>query len=201
MPAFPEDPNVRCMLALKAGRREALDELVQSNAPRLLAFLRHYAGTQEDAEDIAQLTFASVWEARNNYQPVARFSTWLYRIAVNHAINHKRREKLRRSGELVDGLVCDWRADAPDHMVRAEAAARVRAAVDALSPQQRSIILLRCYEGFSMNELCVALELGLAAVKSLLFRARQNLKADLEADIEAVRGLMEPERTRKDLRA
>ncbi|MSR75282.1 MAG: hypothetical protein EXS14_07425 [Planctomycetes bacterium] len=75
MPVFPDDPDVRSMLALKAGRENAMDELVQRHAERLVGFLRHYINSHTDAEDLAQETFASVWRVRASYQPVARFST------------------------------------------------------------------------------------------------------------------------------
>lgn len=99
------------------------------------------------------------------------------------------------------GSVSDGREDAAAQFVRTEAIARVRAAVDELPPQQRTVILLRCYEGFADCDLCEAMDLSLEAVKSVLFRARQNLELALQDDIELVLVFIDPGRTRKDLPA
>lgn len=191
MPEFPDDPDVRCMLALKAGRTGCLDEVIDRHAERLRRFLVRQRISPEDAEDILQETFANVWRARARWQPEARFSTWLYRIAVNLMLSRLRTHQRERPREALVADVAARECRPSTRLERSEARVRVRQAVDALPEQQRLALTLRCYEERTYNEIADVLGVSMEAVKSLLFRARENLKQALSFDMDNVLVLLE----------
>jgi RNA polymerase sigma-70 factor (ECF subfamily) len=201
MPAFPDDPDVRAMLAMKAGRASSLDEVIERHAARLRRFLARQHVTPEDAEDILQETFANVWQARMRWQPQARFSTWLFRIAVNAMLSRFRRASRGGPAFTILDEAPSAESSPSLRLERAEARVRVRAAVDALPEQQRLALTLHCYEECSYLEVGEVLGVSLEAVKSLLFRARQNLKEALASDLEAVRVLLDSTDGPEELRA
>ncbi len=182
---------MRCMLALKAGRTASLDEVIERHAERLRRFLARQRVTPEDAEDILQETFANVWRARARWRPEARFSTWLYRIAVNLMLSRMRTRQRERPAEaLVEEVPA--RGGKPSLRIeRAEARARVRQAVEELPEQQRLALTLRCYEERTYIEIADVLGISMEAVKSVLFRARENLKQALSFDMDNIHVLME----------
>lgn len=191
MPEFPDDPDVRCMLALKAGRTASLDEVIERHAERLRRFLARQRVSPEDAEDILQETFANVWRARARWRPEARFSTWLYRIAVNLMLSRLRTRQRERPAESIVEDVPARGGKPSTRIERAEARLRVRRAVDALPEQQRLALTLRCYEEQSYIEIADVLGISMEAVKSVLFRARENLKQSLSFDMDNILVLLE----------
>lgn len=182
------------MLRVKHGDEQAFSQLVEKYQHRLVGiFSTLLGGDTAQAEDLAQETFLRIYRARNGYQPTAKFSTWVYRIANNLA-NNSRRDAGRRkevplapaeSGPL--GMNPDANAPAeksalmPTRQVdKSEMQKVVLAALDTLNERQRLAILLHKFEGLSYAEIGEAMEMTEEAVKSLLSRARDNLRGILE---------------------
>ncbi|MGN6543997.1 MAG: RNA polymerase sigma factor, partial [Aureliella sp.] len=160
---------------------------------RLVRILRHVTGADDSAEDLAQDVFLRVFRARASYQPTAKFSTWLFHIAHNVASNAIRDRKRRKevqtqnpTGSQSAIMTLDQMAMASTgampvrRLDKVERAEMVRLAVDALNERQRMALLLCKFEGLSYQEIAEAMDLSVQAVKSLLSRARVNLKQMLE---------------------
>jgi RNA polymerase sigma-70 factor (ECF subfamily) len=191
------DPDVRLMLQVKAGDAAAFTELVLRYQNRLLTILEHLVGSREQAEDLAQDVFVRVFKARLRYEPEAKFSTWLFTIANNVASNALRSRSRRREVGVPEGngqdsspLSLDQLAKAASSFMparaldRAEQAEMVRSAVAALSERQRMALLLAKFEGMSYQDIAQSMGLSVQAIKSLLSRARVNLKESLTPYVE-----------------
>ena len=191
------DPDVRLMLQFRAGDGPAFEELVRRYQNRLLTILEHLVGSREQAEDLTQDVFLRVYRARERYAPEAKFSTWLFTIANNVASNALRSRSRRREVGVSGGngsdsapLSLDQLAKAASGFMptraldKAEQAEMVRHAVQTLGERQRMALLLAKFEGMSYQDIAQAMDLSVQAVKSLLSRARVNLKEVLAPYVE-----------------
>jgi RNA polymerase sigma-70 factor, ECF subfamily len=191
------DPDVRLMLQVRGGSAPAFEELVLRYQNRLLTILEHLVGNREQAEDLAQETFLRVFRARERYEPGAKFSTWLFTIANNVASNALRSRSRRRevgvpesNGSESGVLQLDQMAKAASglqptrNLDKVEQAEMVRHAVAALSERQRMALLLAKFEGMSYQDIADSMDLSVQAIKSLLSRARVNLKEILTPYVE-----------------
>lgn len=187
------DPDVRLMLQVRDDNAEAFEELVTRYQGRLLAVLHHMVSKREQAEDLAQEVFMRVYRARKRYKPQAKFSTWLFTIANNVARNAKRSQARRHEVNVAGGSDHEDGPPAIDQMAlaasglmptrvldKAERAEIVRLAIEALNDRQRMAMLLSKFEGLSYVEIGETMGLSLQATKSLLSRARENLRLILE---------------------
>lgn len=187
------DPDVRLMLRAKAGDQTAFNQLVTTYQDRLVGVLTHLLQNQDAAEDLAQEVFFRIYRARHGYEPTAKFSTWMFRIANNLASNlrrdmGRRRETLMNvsdSGPLGprpgERLLADKSGMMPTRQVdKSEMCAVVQAALASLSEEQRLAVLLHKFEEMSYADIAVTLDKTPAAIKSLLSRARDNLREKLE---------------------
>lgn len=175
------DPDVDLMLRFQKGDERAFEELVRRHTRGLLNLVYRYLGDASRAEDVAQDIFVKVYRARRKYQPKAKFSTWLYRIAVNHCLNEIR---ARRSEPAVaspsDDLVEETAGEHPDaRLGRAELQQAVKRAIDALPENQRMAVLLARYEEMNYGQIAETMGMSLEAIKALLHRAKENLKQAL----------------------
>lgn len=187
-----ERSDVELMLAFQGGDERAFTVLVDRHRAAIVNLTYRYLGNRTDAEDLAQEVFLRVHRARGRYRPEAKFTTWLYRVAVNACLNEVRNRKSRPTfgaasfpgGHDPDRgalAVSDARAEAPpDAIERAELLEHVRAAVDALPERQRLAVLLNKFHGLGYEELARAMEMTVPAVKSLLVRARENVRRRIE---------------------
>ena len=186
-----ERPDVELMLATKAGDEGAFSVLVNRHRNSIVNLTYRYLGNRADAEDLAQEVFLKVYRARKRYEPKAKFTTWLYRVAVNASLNEVRNRKNRPThgaaplaGVDDDGFVpslADGAAEAPPEGVeRAELREQVRVAVDELPDRQRMALLLNKFHGLSYEELAETMEMTIPAIKSLLVRARENVRRRIE---------------------
>jgi RNA polymerase sigma-70 factor (ECF subfamily) len=174
------DPDVALMLRFQRGDPTAFDELVRRHQKAVLNIAWRYCADRAVAEDLAQEIFVKVWKARGSYQPAARFSTWLYRIAVNRCLNEIR-SRPKGTALPVEETLEERVESRPDgDLHRAELQQAVRAAIDALPPNQRMAVILSRFHELPYEEISEAMAVSLEAVKSLLFRARENLKIALE---------------------
>jgi RNA polymerase sigma-70 factor (ECF subfamily) len=181
------------MLRAKEGDNEAFSQLVSAYQDRLVNIFFHLVQSQEGAEDLAQEVFLRIYRARRGYVPTARFSTWLFRIANNLASN-SRRDKGRRKEVAMAGsesgplgprpqeqMVAEKSALMPARQLdKREMQAVVQKALETLNDRQRMAVLLHKYEDMSYEDIGDAMELSTPAVKSLLSRARENLRTVLE---------------------
>ena len=190
---YLHDPDVQLMLRAKQGDDAAFAVLVEKYQHRLIAVLYHILGKQETAEDLAQEVFLSIYRHRQKYEVKAKFSTWLFRIANNLASNHRRDGARRREASLAtsdsgpmgvrpeENLLAEKSALMPARVLdRTETQTLVRAALDSLSDRQKMAVLLHKFEQMSYLDIAAAMDLTPQAVKSLLSRARENLRVYLE---------------------
>jgi RNA polymerase sigma-70 factor (ECF subfamily) len=175
------DESVRLMLAFRDGDESAFDALFRRWAGPLLRYVERMVGDAGAAEELVQEAFLRVHRARDRYAPDARFSTWLYRIATNLALNELRRPRRRaphQSDHDEDGHPLDLPAEQPavDDVVDARrAGGELERALAGLPERQRAALWLSAVEGFSYAEVARTLETTEKSVKSLVHRARQAL--------------------------
>lgn len=192
------DPDVRLMLRVKNNEAAAFESLVQKYQTRLVGVLRHMVTDKQLAEDLAQDVFLRVYRARERYVPMARFSTWLFTITHNVAssalLKNSRRKEVNLtnspSGSLptrpLDSMAKEKSALQPTRRIdRTELSDVMRQAIDQLGDRQRMALLLSRFEGMSYQEIADTMSLSPQAVKSLLSRARLNLKSIIEPYFES----------------
>lgn len=192
------DPDVRLMLRVRdADDPAAFGELVQRYQHRLVGILQHIVGRADEAEDLAQEVFLRVYRTRQKYHPQAKFSTWLFTIANNLAINALRSRKRKpvvplpaqesgplhsRPGEKLAAA----RSPAPGQRIQQqELAAILGAALESLNDRQRMAVMLHKFEEMNYAEIADVMGLTTKAVKSLLSRARSALRDALQAQLAA----------------
>ena len=185
------------MLQVRDDNAAAFEELVSRYQVRLVSIFENMVGRRSMAEDLAQEVFLRIYRARKRYTAGARFSTWLYRIAHNVASNARRSLARRREVNVVASSDAEMSAQPLTHMVKEasglmptrqldkfERAQIVRAAMEALNDRQRMALLLSKFEGMSYEEIADSMELSVSAIKSLLSRARVNLRDILSPYIQ-----------------
>jgi RNA polymerase sigma-70 factor (ECF subfamily) len=192
------DPDPEVLRRFQEGDASAFEAVVRRYEGSVLSLVRRYLGSRSPGvEDVAQQVFVRIWRARRTYEPRAKVGTWIYRIAVNACLNEIRRlraDKNRRVASFTAvfgdkaGDGGDGAADGPaapdaspsiDALDDADVASRVRAAVDALPEAQRLAIVLSRFHGCSHEDVAAATGSSVPAVKSLLMRARENLRRAL----------------------
>lgn len=191
------DPDVRLMLEVRAGSAAAFEELMLRYQGRLVTVLEHLVGRRGQAEDLAQEVFLRVYRSRERYTPGSRFSTWLFTIANNVALNAKRSKSRRREvnvepaesgalgGALLEQLAQAASGQMPTRQAdKAELQDVVQQAIAALGERQRMAVLLSKFEEMSYADIGEAMGLSPQAIKSLLSRARENLREILEPYLE-----------------
>jgi RNA polymerase sigma-70 factor (ECF subfamily) len=186
------DPHIRVMLRVRDDDPAAFGELVELYNHRLITVLHHLLGRTEEAEDLAQEVFLRIYKVRKKYRPRAKFSTWLFTIANNLALNALRSRQrkpvvplnVRDSGPLgprpAEQLVKDRASQPAQHMQQRELADIVRRAVEDLNERQRAAVVLNKFEDMNYAEIAEIMGLTTKAVKSLLSRARDNLRNALK---------------------
>jgi RNA polymerase sigma-70 factor (ECF subfamily) len=185
------DPDIRLMLRVREDQPGAFEELVELYQRRLVAVMNHLVGNAEEAEDLAQEVFLRVYRARKKYRPRSKFSTWLFTIANNLALNALRARQrkpvvplpLQDSGPLgprpAEQLVRDHHSGPMKRMQQQELADIVRQALEGLNERQRMAVVLNKFEDMNYAEIAEVMGLTTKAVKSLLSRARMNLRVAL----------------------
>ena len=193
---FDDDPGVRWMRAWQAGDETAFDALVEAYSGQVYVLLTRFLGPRANREDLVQEVFLRVVRARERYEPSARFSTFLFRIAYNISVNETQRGIAREAGnvELGDesqsggGALAqfeDERAPSPGAALERDDVVReVRAAIARLPEAQRMALLLAKYEELPYGEIAQVLGSSEKAIKSLIHRARENLRESLGALLE-----------------
>jgi RNA polymerase sigma-70 factor, ECF subfamily len=190
------DPEIALMLRVRAGDHEAFQQLFDRHAEPLVNFIFRFVGTRERSEELAQEAFLRIYQTRERYEPRARFSTYLYRVAINLCLNETRRLDYQGRFEPLEGFPgADGEegyrqiADGGQPTIEEELAGRqtwkrIQKALNDLPPNQKVALILGRCEGFSYPEVAETLGTTESAVKSLIFRATQTLREVLSDVVE-----------------
>jgi RNA polymerase sigma-70 factor (ECF subfamily) len=185
------DPDVRLMIAVRDDVPGAFEELVGAYQHRLINVMQHLVGRTDEAEDLAQEVFLRVYRARKKYRARCKFSTWLFTIANNLGLNWLRSRQRKPvislpahdSGPLgprpAEQMVPARDRPPSQRLQQEELAAVVRRALDTLNERQRMAVVLNKFEDMNYAEIADVMGLTTKAVKSLLNRARANLRVAL----------------------
>jgi RNA polymerase sigma-70 factor (ECF subfamily) len=179
------------MLRAAAGDESGFNYLAEKYHRPIIHFLFRMVRNQAIAEELAQEVFLRVYRSRQSYRAEARFTTWLYRIATNLAVNHARDTKRERAVRSVyldapdeqTGTTPDVADDEPSveqHLLREERMKAIRTHIMALPERQRIAVLMHKYQGMDYRQIGEVLKLSESATKSLLFRAYQTLRDKLK---------------------
>jgi RNA polymerase sigma-70 factor (ECF subfamily) len=178
--------DVRSMQLVSAGDTVAFKELVERHQRLVAGTVARMLGSNSDVEDIAQQVFVRVWKSAKRYVPRAKFTTWLLKITRNLVFNELRRRSRHpqlplqvESGDD-ERPIRDERARAPDaSLLEQELQRAIETAIAQLPETQRMAVVLRRYDELSYEEIAEVLDQSVPAVKSLLFRARTELRTRL----------------------
>lgn len=162
------------------GDRNAFSELVRAHSQGVLQVVFRMCGDRRVAEDAAQETFITAWLRLKSYRPGTSLRNWLYRIAINNAIDMLRKEKRVLPGPVDDLRLADPRPTPEALATSSERAETVRQAVLALPQASRAVLVLREYEGLSYQEIAGTLDIPVGTVMSRLNYARKLLREKLE---------------------
>ena len=161
-----------------AGDEAAFAEIVADETPRLLRFVSSILGSgQAEAEEIVQEALIRLWQQAETWQPDGRISTWLHRVTYRLAIDVIRRRRPTVAIETVEDTLEDAGPEPVARLIRVEDVNALRAAIERLPERQRTAIALCHFQGLSQAEAAAVMEVGEAAYKSLLARARRRLRA------------------------
>ena len=183
--------DAQIMLRVKDGDDSAFEYLVQKYRRPMLSFMYRMARNSAVAEDLAQEVFLRVYRSREKYEASAKFTTWLYRIASNLAVNHARDTRHQRPENTVSldepdqesGLTMDLPDNsltAEESIVRRERLAAIRQRVEALPERQKMALIMHKYQQMDYRQIAEVLKLSESAIKSLLFRAYETLRVQLK---------------------
>lgn len=193
---YLSDPDVLLMLDFQKGNVASFETLMRKYYSSVFNFIYRFVGSRETAEDLTQEVFTKVYKAVSSYQPQAKFQTWVFTIAKNASLNELRKNKrkffslddffrTKEKGEELKKQLEDTSSESPRRkMEEEERREKVREAIHLLPENQRVAVLLRRYEDFSYEEIAKAMNLSVPAVKSLLSRARENLKVSLGSFVQ-----------------
>ena len=181
------DYDAELMLRVKEGDGESFAALLEKHRSTVIHFLYRMIQNQAVAEELAQEVFLRVYRSRSTYEPTAKFTTWLFRIATHLALNCLRDGKNQRYEERLDDQnedlparqVADRRPSVEQSMVFEARREEVRRAVASLPEKQRAAVLMHKYEELEYSQIARVLNCSESAVKSLLFRAYETLRARL----------------------
>jgi RNA polymerase sigma-70 factor (ECF subfamily) len=183
--------DVDVMLRVKTGDESAFSYLVQKYRRPMVGFMYRLCHNPSTAEELAQEVFLRVYRSRTTYEPSAKFTTWLYRIATNLAVNHARDNRHERpentvrldepdqeTGTTPD--LADESLSAEEQILKRERLAAIRSKVNALPERQRVAVIMHKYQQMDYREIAGVLKLSESATKSLLFRAYETLREQLK---------------------
>ena len=186
--------DVQLMLDVKSGGTESFELLLQKYRSPLVNFIYRMVRNRASAEDLAQEVFLRVYRARKDYVASAKFTTWLFRIATNLALNAVRDGRYHQLEISLDQPVgtgdaneteapmldvADRRPSIEHQMVERDRVAMIRQAINKLPEKQRAAVLLHKYHELDYDEIAKILECSESALKSLLFRAYETLRIEL----------------------
>ena len=175
------------MLRVSEGHTPSFGVLLERHRGSVVSHLHRLVRNHAIAEELAQDVFIRVYRSRGKYRPDAKFTTWLFRITMNIALNW-RRDTRREAGFVrldrdVQGSrklqLSDWEPRADELLMRAQRAREIRMAIETLPPKQLAAVLMHKYEGMDYTQIARVLDCSIPALKSLLFRAYETLRRRL----------------------
>ncbi len=184
--------DLELMLGVRRGEEASFEELLRRYRGPLVNYFSRWLRDPGLAEDLAQEVFLRVYKARARYRPDARFTTWLYRIATNLALNALRdrrgmdapTDSRNPRADAESSAIADLRPTAEQRLVLSDRARLIRQAIEKLPENQRAAVVLHKYQELDYRQIAKVLEVSESAVKSLLFRAYETLRARLEPLLE-----------------
>jgi RNA polymerase sigma-70 factor, ECF subfamily len=184
--------DAQLMLRVREGDDTSFALLLERHRGPVVNFLHRMVQNRAISEELAQEVFLRVYRSRGTYEPTAKFTTWLFRIATHLALNairdgrkskgHESLDREMRDGVVLHGLarhVTDRQRNAEQELIRAGKVHEIRQAIQALPDKQRAAVLMHKYQGLDYTQIAGALRCSESAVKSLLFRAYETLRARL----------------------
>lgn len=184
--AEEDSDDVRLMRLVSGGDMGAFEQLIERHQTLVAGTVARMLGSNSDVEDIAQQVFIRVWKSAGRYVPRAKFTTWLLKITRNLVFNELRRTKrhthvpLQAGSNTEELQIKDEVNPAPDaSLLEVELQGAIEKAIMKLPETQRMALILRRYQELSYEEVGEVLDLSVPAVKSVLFRARTELRARL----------------------
>jgi RNA polymerase sigma-70 factor (ECF subfamily) len=186
------DQDLELMLRVRRGDAESFELLLRRYRAPLVNYFCRMVRDRALAEDLAQEVFLRVYRARHRYQAEARFTTWLYRIATNLALNAIRDRKpvaarvepVDAEGDPDSSRFVDSKPTAEQQLIQTDRQRLIRRAIEALPENQRAAVILHKYQEVDYHQIAKILGVSVSAVKSLLFRAYESLRARLEPLLE-----------------
>ena len=181
------EQDTQLMLQVRDGCAESFSLLLDRHRTPVVHYMYRMVQDRAVAEELAQEVFLRVYRARTSYEPSAKFTTWLYRIALNMALNALRDGRFKRPHQSVDDepedgaplQLADERPDREQEMLARARLAAVREAIAGLPAKQRAAVLMHKYDEMDYAQIAKVLGCSVSAVKSLLFRAYETLRAQL----------------------
>jgi RNA polymerase sigma-70 factor (ECF subfamily) len=181
------DYDAELMLRVKEGDGASFGVLLEKHRSSVFHFLYRMVQNQAVAEELAQEVFLRVYRSRESYEPTAKFTTWLFRIATHLALNSLRDGKYERLQDRLDDdssdmpvrQLSDSRPSVEQWMVNQARLDEVRRAVAMLPEKQRAAVLMHKYQEMEYSQIARVLSCSESAIKSLLFRAYETLRARL----------------------
>ena len=187
VPAEGLDRDAELMLRVRDGDTSAFTQILERHRNQMVGFMYRMVQDRGVAEELAQELFLRVYRARASYEPTARFTTWMFRIATHLALNwlrDHRKERNRESldEEIAEGVgrqVLDHAPNVEQRLLTDSRLNEVRRAVEQLPDKQRAAVLMHKYKDLEYSQIARTLECSESAVKSLLFRAYERLRSRL----------------------
>ncbi len=188
--AVEAEVDLALVRRVQAGDVRAFDQLITKYRERLFAIVYNLTSNREDASDLTQEAFIKAFRSIQNFKGESSFFTWLYRIAINGSLTHLKRSRLRRffsfeniseeiaQGELIEVLADKMHADKP--LLVKELQEKLNEALQRLSPNHRTVVVLFEIEGLSHQEIATVMECSEGTVRSRLHYAKQQLQSDLQ---------------------
>ena len=181
------DYDAELMIRVKDGDGASFGMLLDKHRSSVIRFLYRMVQNQAVAEELAQEAFLRVYRSRGTYEPTAKFTTWLFRIATHLALNALRDGKNRRletpieeeGSEMPTRQISDARPSAEQALLRQARLDEIRQAVSGLPDKQRAAVLMHKYQEMEYSQIAKVLNCSESAVKSLLFRAYETLRVRL----------------------
>jgi len=185
-----EFPSEELMARIAKGDEDAFEILVDRHQAPVLNLVYRFIGDRTQAKDLAQEVFLKVWQSAQDYEPKAKFTTWLYRITANLCFNELKFARRRKwfsfnrfdedSGNTFEETLADNAPSAEDLLLEKERSRQISDTLQSLPESQRMALILKRYDGFSYQEIAQVIGCSVSAVESLLVRAKRTLQEKLK---------------------